>query len=154
MSPHYILWNGMVLYFIWSYCTVLHCYVPLLQRAGELPRSASSHFLYKKEYEIIGGLQFTRGHRDCWFHVLTSWQRLSQKPRSTPKGAKVRTFRSCLSSNLITPGKSFAIVRAFRTCKIIIKPHYSRQKFGQHWRWESWGSPQNCRNSFHLCSPG
>ena len=34
----------MVLYFIWSYCTVSHCYVPLLQRAGELPRSASSHF--------------------------------------------------------------------------------------------------------------
>ena len=44
MSPHYILWYGMVLYFIWSYCTVSHCYVPLLQRAGELPRSASSHF--------------------------------------------------------------------------------------------------------------
>ena len=34
----------MVLYFIWSYCTVSHCYVLLLQRAGELPRSASSHF--------------------------------------------------------------------------------------------------------------
>ena len=44
MSPHCILWYGMVLYFIWSYCTVSHCYVPLLQRAGELPRSASSHF--------------------------------------------------------------------------------------------------------------
>ena len=46
MSPHYILWYGMVLYFIWSYCTVSHCYVPLLQRAGELPRSASSHFVF------------------------------------------------------------------------------------------------------------
>ena len=46
MSPHCILWYGMVLYFIWSYCTVSHCYVPLLQCAGELPRSASSHFLY------------------------------------------------------------------------------------------------------------
>ena len=45
MSPHCILWYGMVLYFIWSYCTVSHCYVPLLQRAGELPRSASSHFV-------------------------------------------------------------------------------------------------------------
>ena len=44
MSPHCILWYGMVLYFIWSYCTVSHCYVPLLQRAGELLRSASSHF--------------------------------------------------------------------------------------------------------------
>ena len=44
MSPHCILWYGMVLYFIWSDCTVSHCYVPLLQRAGELPRSASSHF--------------------------------------------------------------------------------------------------------------
>ena len=44
MSPHYILWYGLVLYFIWSYCTVSHCYVPLLQRAGELPRSAPSHF--------------------------------------------------------------------------------------------------------------
>ena len=44
MSPHCILWYGMVLYFIWSNCTVSHCYVPLLQRAGELPRRASSHF--------------------------------------------------------------------------------------------------------------
>ena len=44
MSPHYILWYGMVLYFIWSYCTVSHCYEPLLQRVGELPRSASSHY--------------------------------------------------------------------------------------------------------------
>ena len=34
--------HGIVLYrFL---CTVSHCYVPLLQRAGELPRSASSHF--------------------------------------------------------------------------------------------------------------
>ena len=44
MSPHCILWYGMVLYIIWSYYTVSHCYVPLLQRAGELPHSASSHF--------------------------------------------------------------------------------------------------------------
>ena len=42
MPPHCILWYGMVLYFIWSYCTVSHRYVPLLQRTGELPRSASS----------------------------------------------------------------------------------------------------------------
>ena len=35
----------MVLYFIRSYCTVSHCYIPLLERAGELPRSASSHFI-------------------------------------------------------------------------------------------------------------
>ena len=48
MSPHCILWYGMVFYFIWSYCTVSHCYVPLLQRAGELPRSASSHYIYSK----------------------------------------------------------------------------------------------------------
>ena len=54
MSPHCILWYGMVLYFIWSYCTVSHCYVPLLQRAGELPRSASSHLniLYGKIQKI------------------------------------------------------------------------------------------------------
>ena len=45
MSPHCILLYGMVLYFIWSYCTVSHRHVPLLQRAGELPRSASNHFL-------------------------------------------------------------------------------------------------------------
>ena len=34
----------MVLYCIRFFCTVSHCHVPLLQRAGELPRSASSHF--------------------------------------------------------------------------------------------------------------
>ena len=34
----------MVLYCIQFYCTVSHCDVPLLQRAGELPRSASCHF--------------------------------------------------------------------------------------------------------------
>ena len=44
MSPHCILWYGMELYFIRSYCMVSHCYVRLLQRTGELPRSASSHF--------------------------------------------------------------------------------------------------------------
>ena len=54
MSPHCILWYGMVLYFIWSYCTVSHCYVPLLQRAGELPRSASSHFVLYHLYGIGG----------------------------------------------------------------------------------------------------
>ena len=48
MSPHCILWYGMVLYFIRSYCLVSHCYVSLLQRAGELPRSASSHFAIKE----------------------------------------------------------------------------------------------------------
>ena len=53
MSPHCILWYGMVLYFIWSYCTVSHCYVPLLQRAGELPRSASSHFSIQPFMHII-----------------------------------------------------------------------------------------------------
>ena len=56
MSPHCILWYGMVLYFIWSYCTVSHCYVPLLQRAGELPRSASSHFERRKFEFHIGQL--------------------------------------------------------------------------------------------------
>ena len=35
----------MVLLGIVFFCTVSHCHVPLLQRAGELPRSASSHFL-------------------------------------------------------------------------------------------------------------
>ena len=30
MSPHCILLYGMVLYFIWSYCTVSHRHVPLL----------------------------------------------------------------------------------------------------------------------------
>ena len=34
----------MVLYCIHFFCTVSHYHVPLLQRAGELPRSASSHF--------------------------------------------------------------------------------------------------------------
>ena len=42
---------GMVLNFIWSYCTVSHCYVPLMQRAGELPRSASSHF-----FDFLGNI--------------------------------------------------------------------------------------------------
>ena len=46
MSPHCILWYGMVMYFIRSYCTVSHSYVSLLQHAGELPRSASSHFFF------------------------------------------------------------------------------------------------------------
>ena len=63
MSPHCILWYGMVLYFIWSYCTVSHCYVPLLQRAGELPRSASSHFIYdanlpREKLQISLGLSY------------------------------------------------------------------------------------------------
>ena len=57
MSPHCILWYGMVLYFIWSYCTVSHCHVPLLQRAGELPRSASSHFTYL-HFVQIGSLKY------------------------------------------------------------------------------------------------
>ena len=34
----------MVLYCNRFFLTVSHCHVPLLQRAGELPRSASSHF--------------------------------------------------------------------------------------------------------------
>ena len=44
MSFHCIVWYCMVLYCIRVFCTVSHCHVPLLQRAGELPRSASSHF--------------------------------------------------------------------------------------------------------------
>ena len=44
MSFHCIVWYCMVLYCIRFFCTVSHCHVPLLQRAGELPRSASSHF--------------------------------------------------------------------------------------------------------------
>ena len=45
MSFHCIVWYCMVLYCIRFFCTASHCHVPLLQRAGELPRSASSHFL-------------------------------------------------------------------------------------------------------------
>ena len=52
MSPHCILLYGMVLHFIWSYCTVSHRHVPLLQRAGELPRSASSHFVDTKQHPV------------------------------------------------------------------------------------------------------
>ena len=63
MSPHCILWYGMVLYFIWSYCTVSHCYVPLLQRAGELPRSASSHF--DIVITIVNLIQQDILHCDC-----------------------------------------------------------------------------------------
>ena len=44
MSFHCIVWYCIVLYCIRVFCTVLHCHVPLLQRAGELLRSASSHF--------------------------------------------------------------------------------------------------------------
>ena len=57
MSPHCILWYGMVLYFIWYYCMVSHCYVPLLQRAGELPRSASSHFHIFEAFTLLGRFQ-------------------------------------------------------------------------------------------------
>ena len=62
MSPHCILWYGMVLYFIWSYCTVSHCYVPLLQRAGELPRSASSHFTYYGKSHLLVPLNRSNTH--------------------------------------------------------------------------------------------
>ena len=41
---YFIRFHCMVLYCIRFFCTVSHCHVPLLQRAGELPRSASSHF--------------------------------------------------------------------------------------------------------------
>ena len=44
MSFHCIVWYCMVLYCIRFFCTVSHCHLSLLQRAGELPRSASSHF--------------------------------------------------------------------------------------------------------------
>ena len=43
ISLYCMVLNGIVLYLF--FCTVSHCHVPLLQRAGELPRSASSHFL-------------------------------------------------------------------------------------------------------------
>ena len=49
----------MVLLGIVFFCTVSHCHVPLLQRAGELPRSASSHFLSNRMHRFIymkGGL--------------------------------------------------------------------------------------------------
>ena len=36
-------------------CTVSHCYVPLLQRAGELLRSASSHFCTFERLDKDGG---------------------------------------------------------------------------------------------------
>ena len=42
ISLYCIVLHGIVLYSF--FCTVSHCHVPLLQRAGELPRSASSHF--------------------------------------------------------------------------------------------------------------
>ena len=53
MSPHRLI-VLQVLYLIRFYCTVSQCDVPLLQRAGELPRSASSHFILHHEsmYEI------------------------------------------------------------------------------------------------------
>ena len=44
MSFHCFVWYCMVLYCIRVFCTISHCHVSLLQRAGELPRSASSHF--------------------------------------------------------------------------------------------------------------
>ena len=46
MSFHCIVWYCMVLYCIRFFCTVSHCHVPLLQGAGELPHSASSHFIF------------------------------------------------------------------------------------------------------------
>ena len=39
----FIVWFYAEFYFILLH-SIAHCYVPLLQRAGELPRSASSHF--------------------------------------------------------------------------------------------------------------
>ena len=55
ISLHGIACHFIVLYGIAWYCIVfvfLHCHVPLLQRAGELPRSASSHLLYKYNMHI------------------------------------------------------------------------------------------------------
>ena len=53
MSFHCIVWYCMVMYSIRFFCTASHCHVPLLQCAGELPRSASSHFhkwiIYKQK---------------------------------------------------------------------------------------------------------
>ena len=42
ISLHCMVLHGIVLYSF--FCTVSHYHVQLLQRAGELPRSASSHF--------------------------------------------------------------------------------------------------------------
>ena len=70
MSPHCILWYGMVLYFIWSYCTVSQCYVPLLQRAGELPRSASSHFLI---FLVFSDAISNHDHRAQHQHRANQW---------------------------------------------------------------------------------
>ena len=90
MSPHYILWYGMVLYFIWSYCTVSHCYVPLLQRAGELPRSASSHFIRKFYSEAQFGVvdksietdfRSTSSDKNC--HQI--WQQLQRQGQGATK---------------------------------------------------------------------
>ena len=90
MSPHCILWYGMVLYFIWSYCTVSHCYVPLLQRAGELPRSASSHFRYIMPWvkdilfaELYISYTYSKEHYTLWiiytFSQLKIYHTLSKE---------------------------------------------------------------------------
>ena len=53
---HCMVFHGIVLYSF--FCRVSHCFVPLLQRAGELLRSASSHFL-KKNTKILLTLLIT-----------------------------------------------------------------------------------------------
>ena len=52
MVLHVISLYCMVLLGIVFFCTVSHCHVPLLQRAGVLPRSASSHFKIIYKYHI------------------------------------------------------------------------------------------------------
>ena len=101
MSFHCIVWYCMVLYCIHFFCTVSHCHVPLLQHAGELPRSASSHliltsnkcliwlinvlflfkrYLYVKIYShqtksmyLLFALHTQRNRIDCAFCVCTEF---------------------------------------------------------------------------------
>ena len=63
MSFHCIVWYCMVLYCIRFFCTASHCHVPLLQCAGELPRSASSHLIsYQKHYSHCQSAFLRRCH--------------------------------------------------------------------------------------------
>ena len=77
MSFHCIVWYCMVLYCIRFFCTVSHCHLPLLQRAGELPRSASSHFNMYLNFKAWSELHSaTIGqpgipHHNCWQVLFT-----------------------------------------------------------------------------------
>ena len=59
ISLYCMVLHGIVLYLF--FCTVSHCHVSLLQRAGELPRSASSHFYYYYFFDIVCCTRVTGG---------------------------------------------------------------------------------------------